>query len=121
MSAQLIHGLLTQSVIGAFYEVYNTLGFGFLEGVYSSAMERELMLRGHTVEREVQVRVRYKGAELATQRLDMVVENKLLLEVKSTSLRRLPPNARCTTTCVGQAWRSASCCISVRSPASTGL
>ena len=51
-SGKLLHGALTQSVIGAFSEGYNTLGLGFLEGVYASGMERELTLRGHMVERE---------------------------------------------------------------------
>ena len=49
-------------------------------------MERELPLRGHLVEREVMVMVRYKGVDLATQRLDMVVDRRVVLEVKSNSL-----------------------------------
>ena len=40
---------LTRSVIGAFFEVYNNLGFGFLEHLYVMALERELMARGHQV------------------------------------------------------------------------
>ena len=52
---------LTHSVIGAFYEVYNTLGYGFLEHIYVRAMERELRSRGHDVGREVGVRITYKG------------------------------------------------------------
>lgn len=64
----LIEDELTQSVIGAFFEVYNTLGFGFLEHVYIMALERELRGRGHDVAREVGVRVMYKGEHLATQR-----------------------------------------------------
>ena len=80
----LIEEALTASVIGAFYEVYNTLGFGFLEHVYVLALERELLARGHEVRREVGVWVIYKGAELAVQRLDMIVDNKLVVETKST-------------------------------------
>jgi GxxExxY protein len=75
---------LTRSVIGAFYEVYNTLGFGFLEHVYAAALERELRERGHDVGREVSVVIYYKGVELARQRLDMVVDGKLVVEIKST-------------------------------------
>lgn len=51
----------TSAIIGAFYEVYNTLGFGFLEHVYSLAMERELFARGRAVGREVQIPILYKG------------------------------------------------------------
>jgi hypothetical protein len=60
----LVEETLTGSVIGAFYEVYNTLGFGFLEHIYVMALERELIARGHNVGREVGIRVRYKGDDL---------------------------------------------------------
>lgn len=75
---------LTHSVIGAFYEVYNTLGYGFLEHIYWMAMERELLSRGHQVGRELGVRISYKGHELGIQRLDMIVDHKLVVEIKST-------------------------------------
>ena len=82
---QLIEKRLTQSVIGAFFEVYNTLGYGFLEHLYVRAMEQELLARGHRVAREVAVRVLYKGSDLGIQRLDLVVEDKLVVEAKATS------------------------------------
>ena len=47
----------TAAIIGAFYEVYGKLGYGFLEHVYSLALERELVERGHAVSREVIVTV----------------------------------------------------------------
>lgn len=81
---KLIYERLTHSVIGGFYEVYNTLGFGFLEQVYVTALERELRTRGHSVGREVFVPVHYKGEQIVRQRLDMVVDEKLVVEVKST-------------------------------------
>jgi GxxExxY protein len=71
-------------VIGAFYEVYNALGFGFLEHLYVMALETELRERGHAVAREVGVPVFYKGRELGYQRLDMIVDEKLVVETKST-------------------------------------
>ncbi len=79
----LVEEQLTRAVIGAFYEVYNTLGFGFLEQVYATALEREIATRGLRVAREVSVIVRYKGVALGAQRLDMVVDDKLVVEVKS--------------------------------------
>jgi GxxExxY protein len=81
---ELIHKRLTHSVIGAFFDVYNGLGFGFLEAVYTTALERELRDRGHQVGREVLAPVRYKGEIVARQRLDMVVDTRLVVEVKST-------------------------------------
>jgi len=81
---KLLEEPLTRSVIGAFYEVYNHLGLGFLESLYASALERELLGREHDVMRECCVRIMYKGQELGVQRLDMIVDNKLVVETKST-------------------------------------
>jgi GxxExxY protein len=81
---ELIEEVLTNSVIGAFYEVYNTLGFGFLEHTYEMALERELLSRGHRVARQVAVMVWYKEHELGIQRVDMVVDDKLVVEIKAT-------------------------------------
>ena len=80
---ELYAGELTHSVIGAFYEVHNNLGFGFLERFYVLALERELLDRGHRVAREVSVHVLYKGQELGSQRLDLVVDEKLVIETKA--------------------------------------
>lgn len=89
---RLLERKTSAAIIGAFYDVYNTLGFGFLEHVYSLALERELVKRGHTVDREVVVTIMYKGEVLTTQRLDMVVDHKVVIENKSTSA--LPPFTR---------------------------
>ena len=99
---ELKHERLTHSVIGAFFEVYNTLGCGFLEQIYLGALALELRERGHFVDREVQVRVHYKGVEIGWQRLDMIVDGMLVVEVKSTtelhaSARRQLRNYLCAT------------------------
>ena len=83
---ELLEERLTHSVIGAFYEVYNNLGYGFVEYLYLAALERELAARGHAVAREFTVHIRYKGAELGTQRIDMIVDGKLVVEAKSSEL-----------------------------------
>jgi len=80
----LIEEALTHSVIGAFFAVHRTLGFGFVEQVYAPALELELRERGHRVAREMSVVVRYAGVEIAHQRLDMVVDDKLVVEIKAT-------------------------------------
>jgi GxxExxY protein len=80
----LIHDKLTYSVIGAFYDVYYTLGYGFLEHVYVAALTRELRSRNHDIGREVSVPVLYKGEEVARQRLDMIVDRRVVIETKST-------------------------------------
>jgi GxxExxY protein len=84
MSRELLHDGLTRSVIGAFYEVYNTLSHGYLESIYLAALERELRMRGHRVARELSVRVMYKGDEIGMQRLDMVVDGVVVVEAKAT-------------------------------------
>lgn len=86
MNGELVEGQLTHSVIGAFYEVYNALGYGFLERHYMSALEHELRARGHEVRREVPVPVSYKGLDLGMQRLDMVVGGAVIVEAKSTEV-----------------------------------
>lgn len=81
----LIEEELTRSVIGAFYEVYNGLGGGLFENLYMTALEWELRWRGHSIAREFDVRVHYKGQGIGFQRLDMVVDDKLVVEAKSTN------------------------------------
>src|SRR5688572_15016824 len=93
---------LTHSVIGGFFEVYNDLGFGFLEQIYIGALAVELRRRGHVVDLEVKSSVSYKGVEIGRQRLDMVVDNAIVIEVKSTtelhsSARRQLLNYLCAT------------------------
>lgn len=81
---ELIQDRLTYSVIGAFYEVYNALGFGLLEAHYMNALEIELRERGHLVGREVYFGVRYKGHAIGRHRLDMLVDESLIVEGKAT-------------------------------------
>ena len=79
----LLEEALTHSVIGAFYEVHTELGFGFREYLYSLALERDLLAKGHKVDREVAVPFYYRGESLAWQTLDMIVDEKLILEIKA--------------------------------------
>ena len=80
----LLEEKLTHSILRAFYDVYNELGYGFLEHLYILALERELSSRGHVVAREVGICVLYKGEELGYQRMDLVVDGKVIVETKST-------------------------------------
>jgi GxxExxY protein len=73
---------ITRSIIGAFYFVYNTLGYGFVERVYCAALERELIRRGHTVAREVNIPIFFCGEIVAYQRIDMLVDDKIIVECK---------------------------------------
>ena len=84
-SGNLLHKPITKSIIGAFYRVHNSLGFGFLEQVYVSALERALREAGHGVAREYAVRVYYEGQDVGFHRLDLLVDDVVIVEVKSTS------------------------------------
>src|SRR6185436_1506567 len=75
---------LSHSVIGAFYKVHRTLGFGFLEEVYKAALDVELRRRGHVVQREVWVEIVYEGVPIAQNRIDIIVDHRLIVEVKAS-------------------------------------
>jgi GxxExxY protein len=83
MNRKLIEKELSYEIVGAFYTVYNGLGYGFLESVYSNAMSLELQMRNLRVEREVPVAVFYEGQEVGKYRMDMLVDGRVLLEIKS--------------------------------------
>ena len=97
----------THHVIGAFFEVYRVLGYGFLEHVYREALERELVARGRIVRKEVLVPVWYKGEVISRQRVDLLVDDVVAVEIKSTELlardasRQLINYLRATTYEVG--------------------
>jgi GxxExxY protein len=82
---------LTYEINGAGFEVYNNLGYGLLEHVYVQALERELRSRDLRVSREYAARIFYKGQPLTTQRLDLVVDERVIVEVKASE--RLDPFA----------------------------
>ena len=78
---------LSAHIIACAIEVHRNLGGpGLLESVYEEAMILELCLRGFAVDRQLSVPVFYKGHELATPlRLDMLVENLVVVEVKAVA------------------------------------
>jgi len=80
---QLLEGELTGEIIGAFYECYNELGFGFLESVYRRALATELRARGHHCAEEGLVEVAYKGATVGAYRFDLLVDHRVLVETKA--------------------------------------
>jgi GxxExxY protein len=75
---------VTERIIGAFFEVYRDLGYGFLESVYTNAVAVELGRSGMAVSREAPVEVVYCGVPVGHFRLDMVVENTVIVEVKAS-------------------------------------
>ena len=73
------------NVIGAAIEVHKALGAGFPEDLYETALAAELEIRGIAHARQVPVEVRYKGRPVGSFRLDLLVEDILVVELKSVS------------------------------------
>lgn len=75
---------LSYKVIGCAYKVHTTLGPGLLESTYQTCLEFELLNEGLKVEREKALPVVYKGVKLeAGYRIDLLIEDKLIIEIKS--------------------------------------
>jgi GxxExxY protein len=79
------HTALTSQIIAACYEVHNILGPGLEERFYRDALLHELRLRGISADREQEFGVIYKDVHLGKHRADIVVEDKILLELKAVS------------------------------------
>lgn len=77
------HSDLTDMIIGVFYDVYNELGFGFLESVYRNALKLALIEKGLAVEAEKAISVYFRGMRVGDFRADLIVNGLVLLELKT--------------------------------------
>jgi GxxExxY protein len=84
------HSELTEQIIGIFYDVYNELGFGFLEKVYEEAMTVAFKERGINFQRQVSIPVWFHGQAIGSYDADLVVNGLVLLELKAC--RALDPS-----------------------------
>jgi GxxExxY protein len=78
---------LTERIINVFYKVYNKLGYGFLEKIYENAMMLELKKEGITSTSQSPIRVLYEGEIIGEYYADILVDNKVIIEIKAS--RRL--------------------------------
>jgi GxxExxY protein len=92
--AILLYEAITKSIIAAFYAVYDKLGYGFSEKVFAAALVIELRKRRHRVARDVCVPVYYDGIEIARYNVDFVVDEVVVLELKSTKNLTGPTTSR---------------------------
>ena len=81
--AEYKHQELTEAIIGAFYEVYNELGYGFLESVYQEAMLVVLRPKSMTVEAQRSLPVWFRGENIGDFRPDLIVGNAVVAELKA--------------------------------------
>jgi GxxExxY protein len=80
---ELLHGDITAEILGAAFEVHRELGPGFLESIYEEALVTELQLRGFELQRQLEVPIYYKSALIGKHRLDLVVEGRIVVELKA--------------------------------------
>jgi GxxExxY protein len=83
MNADFKYAVLTQKIIGVFFEVYNELGTGFLESVYQKSLALALESTGLRVCSRVNIPVWFRGHQVGNFEGDMLVENCVLLELKA--------------------------------------
>ena len=82
----LLHKKITDAVLKAYYDVYNQLGYGFLEKVYQNTMYFELQSLGYKVEAQKQIRVYFKNQLVGEYYADLLIENKIIVELKACEL-----------------------------------
>lgn len=80
---EILHHEITEAIIKCAYEVHNYLGSGFLERVYENALCKELEFQGIAAQAQVMIKVEYKGTIVGDYVADIVVENKVLIELKA--------------------------------------
>ena len=76
---------LTYDIIGAAMEVHSLLGPGFLESIYKHALLHELHLRGVETKTEVEVNISYKDHHIGKHRIDILVDDSVIVEIKGVS------------------------------------
>ena len=78
-----LHKELTSKIINAFYKVYNSLGYGFLEKVYENAMRVELIKMGMNVQQQKNIKVYYETEMVGDYYTDLLIEGLVIVELKA--------------------------------------
>ncbi len=89
-TSKLQHSDITELIIGGFYQVYNELGYGFLEKVYENAMVMVLKDSGLTVAQQTPINVFFRGEVIGKYEADLVVNDLVIVELKA--VRTLSPD-----------------------------
>ncbi len=77
------HKDITEKIIKVFYNVYNTLGYGFLEKVYENSMFMELTEMGIQTQKQYPIEVYYRDKRVGEYFADLIVEDKVIVELKA--------------------------------------
>ena len=84
--SKLLHNKITDSILKAYFDVYNQLGYGFLEKVYQNAMYFELKSLGYKVEAQKPIKVYFKNQLVGEYYADLLVDDKVIVELKACEL-----------------------------------
>ncbi len=95
MGTELEHAGITEKIIGAAFEVYNVIGYVFLESIYQKAMQVELQRVGLQCEIECPIKVRYKNAIVGEFRADLFVNGVVIVELKTAKPLTLMMSRSC--------------------------
>lgn len=82
MASELLHADITEAIIKSFYQVYNTLRYGFLEKVYENSMRVSLTKIGLAVKQQWPIAVNFEGEPVGEYFADLLVNEKIILEIK---------------------------------------
>lgn len=92
----IVYPELSYNVMGAIFEVHKQLGPGFLESIYEKALIEELSSRGMNVETQKLIDLIYKDKKVGVHRLDLVIDDKIVVELKA--VERFSPHHRAQLT-----------------------
>ncbi len=79
----LLYSEITEKILGAAFEVWKILGYGFLEKVYENSLVEELNLRNIKAKQQYPIAVYYKQKKIGNYIADLLVENKIIVEIKA--------------------------------------
>ena len=83
MEEELKYNQITRKIIGCAMTVHNSIGYGFQEVIYQRCLSIELKRNNLLVEREVERRIKYRGLSVGSRRMDFLVEQLIMVEVKA--------------------------------------
>lgn len=81
--ADLLYKKITDDILKVYYDIYNQLGYGFLEKVYQNAMFFELKSKGYKVEAQKPIKVYFKNQLVGEYYADLLVDDKIIIELKA--------------------------------------
>ena len=96
-NTNIIYPELSYEIMGAIFEVHKALGPGFLEKIYEKALIEELSTRGMKIETQKVIDLTYKNKRVGTHRLDVVVNDRVVVELKTVDRFSIHHKAQLTS------------------------